>query len=450
MNKEAANETIETDGTVRLLLHTVDGVIPFLTPSLCQRCFPADEVQDVLSIGIAVRDTCLEPIFDRPKVKKRNIEGKLKQKDDSMKPRGYTFTANTLLDSFVLPYDRIAVPTFDLYDDASREPGGKRRVLLNTDSMNLAPATTTCINLWTPNGRQSITPQQYTSCAIKLDSTATVALFDMIPPGPESHTAVPESAKGISSQSKRWKRSLAVSQRNRCWTDALQSVKSVLTTLAVAHDIDPTPESLDWVAEKIKDGTIQGTAIAGFQYIQNPKRRMQILRSTASILRPDAPSSATIAILSTTTLIQIVELLHFAQDTPGCTLLIGCNLPTHWAQAKRAFVLNVDRDESEITNACQWDSDGCLDLVPHNDFSIEKHPWFRDMSPLVSGCTCMTCAKYSRAYLFHLVCAKELLAEMLLFIHNLYHLLTILRRFNQAQHAGDGALFCKKVKASLG
>ena len=44
-----------------------------------------------------------------------------------------------------------------------------------------------------------------------------------------------------------------------------------------------------------------------------------------------------------------------------------------------------------------------------------------DMRPLVEGCTCYCCARYTRAYLHHFLVTKEMLAEVLLMIHNLHH-----------------------------
>jgi queuine tRNA-ribosyltransferase len=86
------------------------------------------------------------------------------------------------------------------------------------------------------------------------------------------------------------------------------------------------------------------------------------------------------------------------------------------------------------------DEDGCIDLTPPRSTSsgqdgvnggVSSHPWFRDDSPLVEGCACTTCRNHSRAYLYHLVCANELLSEMLLFVHNLHHLLLLVDAINQ-------------------
>jgi queuine tRNA-ribosyltransferase len=50
-----------------------------------------------------------------------------------------------------------------------------------------------------------------------------------------------------------------------------------------------------------------------------------------------------------------------------------------------------------------------------------------DKRPIDKGCTCYTCRTFTRAYLRHLVVAKELLAGTLLSIHNLHALMQLVR-----------------------
>jgi len=50
-----------------------------------------------------------------------------------------------------------------------------------------------------------------------------------------------------------------------------------------------------------------------------------------------------------------------------------------------------------------------------------------DPEPLVAGCACYTCSKYSRAYLRHLSVADEMLAGILLSIHNIHFLQDLMR-----------------------
>ena len=55
-----------------------------------------------------------------------------------------------------------------------------------------------------------------------------------------------------------------------------------------------------------------------------------------------------------------------------------------------------------------------------------------DTRPLDAKCNCRVCEKYSRAYLNHLVKAGEMLAGMLLTIHNLHHYQTLMDKIRDA------------------
>jgi len=56
----------------------------------------------------------------------------------------------------------------------------------------------------------------------------------------------------------------------------------------------------------------------------------------------------------------------------------------------------------------------------------------RDAEPIDSSCVCYTCQHFSRAYLRHLIIAKEMLSATLLSIHNLHTLLNLMRDIRQA------------------
>ena len=64
-----------------------------------------------------------------------------------------------------------------------------------------------------------------------------------------------------------------------------------------------------------------------------------------------------------------------------------------------------------------------------------------DLRPIDENCACYTCQHYSRAYLRHLIIAKEMLAATLLSIHNLSTLLDLARRMRQAIIAGTFSSF---------
>ena len=55
------------------------------------------------------------------------------------------------------------------------------------------------------------------------------------------------------------------------------------------------------------------------------------------------------------------------------------------------------------------------------EVSLELEKFRTDLGPLVAGCSCYTCASFTRAYLHHLVTTREMLARVLLALHNLHH-----------------------------
>ena len=70
-----------------------------------------------------------------------------------------------------------------------------------------------------------------------------------------------------------------------------------------------------------------------------------------------------------------------------------------------------------------------------------------DPAPLDPACTCYCCANFSRAYLHHLVMAKEILGMMLLTRHNLHYYQELMAGMRSAIEAGSFADFQKAFSA---
>lgn len=99
--------------------------------------------------------------------------------------------------------------------------------------------------------------------------------------------------------------------------------------------------------------------------------------------------------------------------------IFDCVLPTRLA-----------RHNAAMTNT------GRLNLVN----AVYAH----DPRPIDEACGCYTCRHYSRAYLRHLIIAKEMLAATLLSIHNLFTLLELAREMRTAILAGRFADFAEE------
>ena len=60
-----------------------------------------------------------------------------------------------------------------------------------------------------------------------------------------------------------------------------------------------------------------------------------------------------------------------------------------------------------------------------------------DYRPIEEGCQCPACRSYSRAYIRHLLKAKEMLGMRLCVLHNLYLYNTMMSEIRQAIEEGN-------------
>jgi queuine tRNA-ribosyltransferase len=71
------------------------------------------------------------------------------------------------------------------------------------------------------------------------------------------------------------------------------------------------------------------------------------------------------------------------------------------------------------------------------DVKIRNAKWRDDPRPLDEGCACYACRHFSRAYLYHLQKANEILGARLNTIHNLHYYLALMRELRAAIEAGS-------------
>jgi len=71
-------------------------------------------------------------------------------------------------------------------------------------------------------------------------------------------------------------------------------------------------------------------------------------------------------------------------------------------------------------------------LTPGGDFNVNQTRFERDETPIDTDCPCHTCARFSKAYLRHLVRMREPSSQRLLTIHNLRYTLDLTRAAGEA------------------
>ncbi|ELT91169.1 hypothetical protein CAPTEDRAFT_225931 [Capitella teleta] len=78
------------------------------------------------------------------------------------------------------------------------------------------------------------------------------------------------------------------------------------------------------------------------------------------------------------------------------------------------YVFDAQTQEQELSHSVEGEEGPYEMCLKHKRFA-------RDFGPLKQGCECYTCVHHSRAYVHHLLEVSELLAPILLTIHNMQH-----------------------------
>ncbi len=71
-------------------------------------------------------------------------------------------------------------------------------------------------------------------------------------------------------------------------------------------------------------------------------------------------------------------------------------------------------------------------LTRFGRMNMRRQQYTQDASPIDDQCTCYCCTHFSRAYVRHLLRAKEILGVVLLTIHNVHFLVTLMREIRNA------------------
>lgn len=150
-------------------------------------------------------------------------------------------------------------------------------------------------------------------------------------------------------------------------------------------------------AEEISALDLPGYAIGGVSVGEPPALIREVVQMTAPWLPPDRPRY----LMGVGTYQEIRDAVAAGVD------LFDCVIPTRYA-----------RHGTVISQGRRW--------------NIKNTPHRRDFSPLDPDCDCYTCQNFSRAYLCHLIRAREILGYTLLAIHNVAELMNYTRRMREA------------------
>ena len=413
---------------IQLLLHASGGIVPYLTPTLLTKYFPAP--QSHLLLGISVQDTCLAPHFPSP---------------DAVQPRGYEFVSKPPLD-YLKSYTTVVVPSFDLLHDANKR------------GQNSVQATGTGVSVWSLQGRQVLSNQAYMRLVLSATTTttttgsspwqeaesSTTSIQSQLQSQPQFSLIVSLYDQAAMHQSKQrheqarhrrqtWLQELIQDTHgsSRTTTTATTSPVWAVVSASSKNNANTNNNILvdDELEQLLENDKVSGYAIVGCSSLETFATGIHGGGGGSNIIIPQlkrAESSKTVAVLSVSTMQDVLECLEQGVS------IIGTDLPTKWALSHQAFVLPLDySSRKKLKENYDTNTNGGSSFL----MDLTDSKYAIDSSPLLEGCGCMACGQdfYSRAYIHHLYQAKELLAQILLMGHNLHHMLEFCWVATQAQ-----------------
>ncbi|XP_069058784.1 queuine tRNA-ribosyltransferase accessory subunit 2 [Pleurodeles waltl] len=121
----------------------------------------------------------------------------------------------------------------------------------------------------------------------------------------------------------------------------------------------------------------------------------------------------------------------------GCALTFS---HTHHPDPETAVLeqnVNQDAVKSSEERAQNGEPDSSSDDKTPFEMCLKDKRYWDDFDPVVPGCSCYCCHNHSRAYIHHLLMSKELLAGILLMIHNFHHYFSFFRSVREALKDGQ-------------
>jgi queuine tRNA-ribosyltransferase len=166
-------------------------------------------------------------------------------------------------------------------------------------------------------------------------------------------------------------------------------------------------------AKALRELPFDGFAIGGLSVGESPEEMARIIACSTELLPEDRPRY----LMGVGSPLEIIGAVSLGVD------MFDCVLPTRNARNATAFTF-----------------DGPLRL------RNARH--LRDPAPIESGCPCETCVRgFSRAYLRHLIMAKEILGATLMSLHNLTFMQRLMCGIRGAIRSGTLAAYRARLAA---
>lgn len=253
----------------------------------------------------------------------------------------------------------------------------------------------------TSGGRRTVSTEELMQATQLLQPELVVPLADEIP-----------IEKGRN-------RHRAAVQTSLDWLDACQALNSSRTPMCgvVVGGNDRTLRQMS-AAETCKRD-IQAVLLSGLGSCSDRARRLELIDAIVSEITPASLPRVITGIGHPLDVLDTVNrgVDAFVSPYPATVTKAGSAL---------IFWISEDDDGSSASerNSEREASGGVLHL--------REKRFATDFGPLMAGCDCFACQKYTRAYIHHLLNVREMLGDILLYLHNLQHYYRFFREIRTA------------------
>ncbi|KQJ95551.1 queuine tRNA-ribosyltransferase accessory subunit 2 isoform X2 [Brachypodium distachyon] len=264
----------------------------------------------------------------------------------------------------------------------------------------------------TPAGRKLVKPSDYMELISCMRPNLWASLADEVPAWVNE------------------KRNKTSVERTLRWLDACLAldVAAGQNTLGVVVG-GSSIEERKRCATEVSKRNVSGFWIGGFGLGENVEERCNLLNAVTDCLPSDKPRLVSRLGLPEEVLEGIASGIDLFDSTYIHQLTMG----------GFALIFPVDMVEREMQNGIFNDSAGDLTKI-----NLRTTTYRKDTSRIVDSCSCFTCQNHTRAYLNHLLNVHEMLAQILLEIHNTHHYLHFFRSIREAIKIGEFDLFWKQ------
>ncbi|KAJ0977215.1 hypothetical protein J5N97_012689 [Dioscorea zingiberensis] len=264
----------------------------------------------------------------------------------------------------------------------------------------------------TPSGRRHVNPAKYMELISSLKPNVWASLADEVP------AWVPEKRNKTSvDRTIRW--------LDDCLALDLASGSSILGSCLGAASKEERKRCATEVAKR----NVSGFWIGGFGLGESMEERPSLLKAVTDCL----PEQKLRMISGFDLPEEVLQGIAAGIDLFDSTYIY------HLTLGGFALTFPLDNEERGAFDS-QLSDIGC----DGTKINLRATTYRKDTSAIVSNCGCFTCQNHTRAYINHLLNVHEMLAQILLEIHNTHHYLGFFRSIREAIKCNSFDLFHRR------